>query len=199
MSFSDHKITAFTHRIADLPDQPNLPADELKARFDACPEQLRVSLNAICDDAARLDERVDGIITETFGDTIPKSMLSDELQDEIDAKATQTGLDEVEARVQTLEGAVPQKCEAYFGTYTGEGKNAQYIDVGFAPKAVLVIDTISDTSTTERLNFCGLGLTGNPIDNHIRIVETGFTINIFVENNKCLNKKGQQYAYIAFQ
>ena len=42
MSFSDHKITAFTHRIADLPDQPNLPADELKARFDSSPEELRV-------------------------------------------------------------------------------------------------------------------------------------------------------------
>ena len=34
MSFSDHKITAFQHKITDLPDQPSLPANELKARFD---------------------------------------------------------------------------------------------------------------------------------------------------------------------
>ena len=33
MSFSDHKITQFTHKIADLPDQPNMPADELKKRM----------------------------------------------------------------------------------------------------------------------------------------------------------------------
>ena len=87
MSFSDHKITAFTHRIADLPDQPNLPADELKERFDSSPEELRESVNGICDDADRLEERVSGIIAETFGDSIDKSMLSDELQDELDAKA----------------------------------------------------------------------------------------------------------------
>ena len=42
MSFTDHKITQFVHRIVDLPDQgPNLPADELKARFDSSPEELR--------------------------------------------------------------------------------------------------------------------------------------------------------------
>mgnify|MGYP005800698301 CR=1 FL=1 len=88
MSFSDHKITAFTHRIADLPDQPNLPADELKERFDSSPEELRESVNGICDDADRLEARVSGIIAETFGDSIDKPMLSDELQVEPDAKAT---------------------------------------------------------------------------------------------------------------
>ena len=156
MSFSDHKITAFTHKIADLPDQPNLPADELKARFDSSPEELRQSLNAICDDAARLDTRVSGIVAETFGDAIPKSMLSDELAAELDAKATQTALDaetaarEAEAaaresadsalstRVSSLESAVPQKCQIYIGTYTGDGATSRTISLGFRPKAVLV-------------------------------------------------------------
>ena len=55
MSFTDHKITQFQHKIADLADQPTLPPDELKSRFDACPEELRQSLNAVCDDAARLE------------------------------------------------------------------------------------------------------------------------------------------------
>ena len=53
MSFTDYKITQFTHKIADLPDQPNMPADELKARFDSSPEELRRSVNGICDDADR--------------------------------------------------------------------------------------------------------------------------------------------------
>ena len=47
MSFSDHKITQFTHRISELADQPNMPADELKARFDSSPEELRQSVNGI--------------------------------------------------------------------------------------------------------------------------------------------------------
>ena len=146
MSFSDHKITAFTHRIADLPDQPNLPADELKARFDSSPEELRVAHNAVCDDADRLEARVEGIVAETFGDAIDKEMLSTELAAELDAKATQTAL----AAEQTArEGAdtalsdqidtlTAQKCEIYVGSYTGNGQYPRTITLGFQPKAVIV-------------------------------------------------------------
>ena len=163
MSFSDHKITAFTHKIADLPDQPNLPADELKARFDSSPEELRESVNGICDDADRLEARVAGIIAETFGDTIDKEMLSTELAAELDAKATQAALAEVSADVtaeaaaredadDALQTAVSQKCEIYIGSYTGNfsGYNEipqgaetpmshitswQTITLGFRPRA----------------------------------------------------------------
>ena len=158
MSFSDHKITQFTHKITDLPDQPNLPADELKARFDSSPEELRQAHNALCDDADRLDDRVSGIIAETFGDAIPKSMLADELQDEIDAKATQTAL---AAEVNTLEAAdsaeaaartaadddlqdqidahtetLAEKVEIYIGTFQKpSGSNDVYLP--FTPQAVI--------------------------------------------------------------
>ena len=70
MSFSDHKITQFAHKITDLPDQPSLPANELKARFDSSPEELRQAVNGICDEASRLEARVEGIVVDTFGDTI---------------------------------------------------------------------------------------------------------------------------------
>ena len=156
MSFSDHKITQFTHKIADLPDQPNMPADELKARFDSSPEELRVAHNAVCDDADRLEARVEGIIEETFGDTIDKSMLSDELQDELDAKATQTALAEVSAdvtaeataressdsalstRVTTLESAMPSKVEVYSGSYIGNNSNSRTITLGFQPRLLFL-------------------------------------------------------------
>ena len=81
MSFSDHKIASFTHRIADLPDQPNLPADELKARFDSSPEELRTAHNAVCDDAQTLSNKVDSIITQTFEGVVDKSMLAESLAD----------------------------------------------------------------------------------------------------------------------
>ena len=126
MAFSDHKIAAFTHKITDLPDQPNLPADELKARFDSSPEELRQAHNALCDDADRLDDRVSGIIAETFGDAIPKSMLSDELQDELDGFADS---------IETLDA---QKCEVYFGTYTGNGSGSSDISVPENTKVVIL-------------------------------------------------------------
>ena len=154
MSFTDHKITQFTHRISELADQPNLPADELKARFDSSPEELRQSVNSICDDADRLEARVEGIVVETFGDTIDKSMLSTELAAELDAKAVessvasritaeQTARESADAslnnRVTTLETEMPQKVEIYVGTYSGTGdSNTQRITLPFTPKAVLV-------------------------------------------------------------
>ena len=161
MSFSDHKITAFTHRITDLPDQPNLPADELKARFDSSPEELRVAHNAVCDDADRLEARVEGIVAETFGDTIDKEMLSDELAAELDAKAVESSvasritaeqtaresadsslgsrLSTAESTITTHTSQIAQKCRIYIGTYTGNGAADRYISLGFTPKALLVV------------------------------------------------------------
>ena len=193
MAFSDHKIAAFTHKITDLPDQPNLPADELKARFDSSPEELRQAVNGICDDAARLEARVEGIVVDTFGDTIDKEMLSDELAAELDGMA-----DGIEALGDSLDQLDTQKCEVYFGTYTGAGYNMQ-VNVGFQPKAVLVIDPLTNSSSTGTVNFCGLGLQGNPVNSHILITENGFSTNRVYSDNGCLHQKGQPYIYIAFK
>lgn len=211
MSFSDHKITAFTHRIADLPDQPNLPADELKERFDSSPEELRESVNGICDDADRLEERVSGIIAETFGDSIDKSMLSDELQDEIDAKATQTALaqsvtteaaareagDEAEAAARAeLAETVAQKCEIYCGTYTGNNQASQDINLGFQPKAV-IIGTYSGergdyiTETVAMVAFPGVATL------YFEITQTGFRVKD--DLNRGASTGFNPYRYIAFR
>ena len=168
MSFSDHKITAFTHKIADLPDQPNLPADELKARFDSSPEELRQSLNAVCDEGDALTARVDQhdtkisqIAMDKFpNDTIEEKNLHHDLAAKLNAKAEQTALSaEAAAREDAddaLQTAVSQKCEIYTGTYTGNfsGYSSipqgaadplaavtawQDINLGFFPKAVLIL------------------------------------------------------------
>ena len=160
MAFSDHKIAAFTYKITDLPDQPNLPADELKARFDSSPEELRQAVNGICDDAITLSGKVDSILAETFDGVVEKSMLSEALADEIDAKAEAADLtaettaresaDSAEAvarqsadsalstRVSSLESAVPQKARVVYGTYTGNGTENRLINVGFRPRLVIV-------------------------------------------------------------
>ena len=202
MSFSDHKITAFTHRIADLPDQPNLPADELKARFDSSPEELRQSVNGICNDAARLEARVEGIVVDTFGDTIDKEMLSDELAAELDAKATQAGLaaeqqarEALSGRVSALENAVPQKSEMYFGTYTGTGSYPRTLSIGFTPKAV-IIGHKDGLIADETAVYSTLMLQGYKTD-YCSIVSNGFTLYEYKYSK--LNYNGAQFYYIAFR
>ena len=217
MSFSDHKITAFTHRIADLPDQPNLPADELKARFDSSPEELRQSVNGICNDAARLEARVEGIVAETFGDTIPKSMLSNELQDELDAKAVAatvaeqlateaaareaTDTAETAAR-EALAATVAQKCEVYVGTYTGNGNSNQTITLGFQPKAVLVVRN-NGAMYLSQIMYGGIALPGHNCeyagDTAITVLSNGF--RVYFNNSKYAytNQSESDFFYIAFK
>lgn len=43
------KLTNFTAKVADLPDRPTLATAELKAQFDAAPDEVRVYLNQLID------------------------------------------------------------------------------------------------------------------------------------------------------
>ncbi|WP_107631323.1 hypothetical protein [Agathobaculum massiliense] len=202
MSFSDHKITQFTHKITDLPDQPSLPANELKARFDSSPEELRQAVNGICDEASRLEARVEGIVVDTFGDTIDREMLSEELAAELDEKATQAGLaaeqqarEALSGRVRALENAVPQKSEMYFGTYTGTGSYPRTLSIGFTPKAV-IIGHKDGLIADETAVYSTLMLQGYKTD-YCGIVSNGFTLYEYKYSK--LNYNGAQFYYIAFR
>ena len=48
MGFESYRQGTFTKRLADLPDQPNMQAAELKTYFDSSPEELRQALNRLC-------------------------------------------------------------------------------------------------------------------------------------------------------
>ena len=204
MSFTDHKITQFAHRVADLPDEPQIPAAELKSRFDACPEELRVAHNAVCDDAARLEARVEGIVVDTFGDTIDKEMLSDELAAELDGKATQSALSaaidaEAAARASAdsaLEQQIAQKCEIYCGTFTASGSNVT-ISLGFRPAAVLVYTYDHPSGITGVSEFGSLAIDGSR-SRSVSITNDGFTV--YSDGNLCLNRDYiNPIRYIAFK
>ena len=196
MSFSDHKITQFTQKITDLPDQPSLPANELKARFDSSPEELRQAVNGICDEASRLEARVEGIVVDTFGDTIDREMLSEELAAELDAKATQAALsDEAGARVQSdkaladrltaNETLTAQKCEIYCGSYAGSWdgdyshSNTKTVSLGFQSKAVII-------SSSNASNIAGYGATlahiavEDAASPYVSITSTGFQVSRYM-------------------
>ena len=218
MSFSDHKIDQFTHRIADLPDQPNMLADELKARFDSSPEELRKSLNAVCDDAQTLSNKVDSIITQTFEWVVDKSMLAESLADELDAKATQTALtaeqtaresadSSLDSRVSTAESTISthttqiaQKCQIYCGAYTGTTADSRTISLGFRPKAVLLFlegkQTLAGSDPVG-----GLIMDGYPIKENgtivAEIVQNGFTV--CTNSDAMMNYNGRQTFYLAFR
>ena len=78
MSFSDHKIEAFTHKISDLPDQPNMQPEELKAHFDSSPEELRQALNALCDALAAQTAAADIGFAQTAG--VPETTVQEAIE-----------------------------------------------------------------------------------------------------------------------
>ncbi len=206
MSFSDHKITQFTHKITDLPDQPSLPANELKARFDSSPEELRQAVNGICDEASRLEARVEGIVVDTFGDTIDREMLSEELAAELDAKATQTSLNtESEAReaaVSALDTRLTeveaQKCEIYLGSYNGNGeKNTQAIRLGYQPKAVLVANArwIGNVDNPQRMELAMPDIAAY----HLVVTSTGFEVKGMLNCTNTEDSVANPYRYIVFK
>ena len=174
MSFSDHKITAFQHKITDLPDQPSLPANELKARFDSSPEELRQAVNGICDEASRLEARVEGIVVDTFGDTITEEMLSDE-----------------------LDANLMRRSDLYFGTYTGDGVFPREIMLGFAPKMVLIMRADGMTGSNGYIyQFLALPAEDPSQQDHCLLTQTGFRLNNPNDRGR-INVQAVKYVYFA--
>lgn len=68
-------LSTFAEPITGLADTPALSAAELKRRFQAPAEELRQAHNALAEAHAALDEKVEGIVAETYGGTIHESML----------------------------------------------------------------------------------------------------------------------------
>ena len=217
MAFTDHKISAFTHTISELADQPNLPPDELKARFDACPEELRVAHNALCDEANRLDERVGGIVDQSFADTITKAMLSSELRSELNAKAVETSVASrinseknsrtsadtaLGNRISALESAVPLRARVVYGTYTGNGTDDRLIVTGFQPLFVYAcrgpVRSFYHAFFSPMMTALCANTTHHSYPPHLEA--TGFRVSRSDdsrESNFTLNEDGVQYGYIA--
>ena len=208
MSFSDHKITQFTHRISELADQPNLPADELKARFDACPEELRTAHNAVCDDAAILESKVENIITETFDGVIEKSMLSGSLAAELDAKAVESSVasriaaeqtaresadsslqSQLSSQISSVNNTVAQKCRIFTGSYTGNDTYGRTISLGVTPKA-LIMAPFSGQSMVMMLQ-------GTTCTNSSADVATLSGSKVTIHNTNALNQDGRTVVWLA--
>ena len=205
MGFAENKQQEFTKKIRDLPDQPNMQPHELKEYFDSSPEELRQAVNGICDEASRLEARVEGLVVDTFGDTIDREMLSEELAAELDAKITQADLaaetaareaadSALGSRIESANTTAASKCQLYIGTYTGTGSYPRTVYTGFTPRAVIV-------SPQAAMDYGEYG-TGGAVITQVgsdsrfsRIISGGFELR--ATNNP--NAEGIAFYYLAFR
>ena len=207
-------LPAFAEPITGLPDTPTCAADELKRRFQAPADEVREAHNALAEAHQTLDEKVEGIVTETFAGTIHESMFDEALAEKLNGKAEQTALRaEITARISgdtALQSSLQQKCEAYFGTYTGDGTENRVISLGFTPKAVLLL-TSDGMTHFDGHYYGGLSITNGPIilsingiDYYVlKIVDNGFQVTDFYHSPGHVgaesNATGHVYFYLAFK
>ena len=77
MPFTDHKLETFTKKISDLPDEPKLLPNELKAYFDSSPEELRQAHNDLCES---LDQIQASAVHFTMTAGVPEENVQDAIE-----------------------------------------------------------------------------------------------------------------------
>lgn len=191
--FTDHKIEAFTRTISSLPDEPQISAQEMKACFDSSPEQLRKSLNAVCDDANKLEGRVDSIIQGSFDSAIKEEMIDPAYRATL---ATQSDVTDLTQLVSDT------KCEIVTGYYIGNGAMPREFNLGFKPRAVVITDVFGlRNGYDDSAVFSAIGVPEAAKGyTFVELTDTGFKLNNAVGNMKPLNfNTNHRYAYIAFR
>ncbi len=154
----------------------------LRTNFNADNAKLDTALKTLDDKA---NSKADGATTQ--------AALA-QLSQRVDGKAEQSAVD---AGFAARDQILAQKCEAYFGSYTGNGVEKRVISIGFTPKAVIVKKPDNDLNfgSTEELKrliaIAVQGVTGNILN----VVENGFQ----VANHGHVNGNNQTYVYFAFK
>ena len=103
--------------------------------------------------------------------------------------------EEFNANFAALDGAVGGKCGLVMGTYTGDGAESRFIDLGFTPRAVILCNeygVMSDGAYSSG----GVALEGKP-SLAFSLSEGGVTVrfgNHFMTNCDCV-----LYYYLAFR
>ena len=172
----EHQISRFDKRVSDLPDQPALSPDALKAWFDSAPEQLRQALNQVCADGRKLEERVESLVLTAYGGALGSLSESIAQSAENCRASAAAGDAAVQANLDSL---------FVFGTYEGDGEDSQFISLGFTPRAVLMCRSDGTFSQGNSI-FGGLATAASP-GKMAAIAEGGFdalnTTSLYNGNN----------------
>ena len=181
----EHQISRFDKRVSDLPDQPALSPDALKAWFDSAPEQLRQALNQVCADGRKLEERVESLVLTAYGGKAEKTAVQDALGSLSESIAQSA--ESCRASAAAGDAAVQANLDSLFvfGTYEGDGEDSQFISLGFTPRAVLMCRSDGTFSQGNSI-FGGLATAASP-GKMAAIAEGGFdalnTTSLYNGNN----------------
>ena len=124
-----------------------------------------------------------------------------EPSDTFNADALNDNAKTLEAALARLDAAVVRfAC----GSYTGDGKNARFFELGFTPKMVYVGNEDGAVfyyyNGTNKHYHGGLALEGKPVTvskvNLVEIVDGGFQVDTFSSTSSA-NYNGREYRYFA--
>ena len=127
------------------------------------------------------------------------------LQTTVAAKAEQTALSALAARVTALEA----RPYIVTGTYTGDGTASRFISLGFTPKALLVF-TSEGYPADPYVNYYlgGMAFPGTPVEilnragneiSVLEIAEGGFQVYYDSDRELRSNQKDTKYYYMAWR
>lgn len=213
--FTERKIEKFIKTVSGLPDQPNMEPHMLKNWFDAAPEELRQSLNGVCEDGATLESKVNGIIERTFAGNVRESMLDTALAGKLNGKAEESALTaEQNARVgadreekNARENAdvalqkaidvhttqIALKTQITAGLYSPSNTTTtDTINLGFAPKAVILIPRNPEDGYVYSIR---IAFKDTPHD-FLSVTDTGFAV---AYASYRASAGSSPYRYLAFQ
>lgn len=109
---------------------------------------------------------------------------------------------------RAIDGALGEKSGIVTGTYTGNSSASQSVNLGFQPKAVLVMESsglAASTSGSTPQVYGGLALWNKPVQNttdkiSLKLTTTGFTVYNYSDYDYIrINRSGRTYYYLAIR
>lgn len=98
-----------------------------------------------------------------------------------------------------MTGLNQAKPEIVTGTYTGNGETSQYIELGFAPKAILAISNRGNVSAYGGLALPGITVYESHGEKVLEINGTGFSVYGTGSGWASGNDNGSLQIYLAFK
>lgn len=220
----DTKLVKFTNRVADLPDEPVMSAAELKACFDACPEELRIKHNDLISNLFAADAageigfaRTTAVPADTVHDavtnvqkqlqhvamgavpnaSIEREKLSESLNAALDH--TLSSIDTLGQTTQNLQNQVSVKTEIVIGTYSADNADTKEILLGFEPKAIIVNDGKGRFLYSDVNYVGGMAILGGETP-ALTITQNGFMVYYNATKKWFTNRADfSPFSYIAFK
>lgn len=101
-----------------------------------------------------------------------------------------------------LAGLETKKCQLQTGYYIGDNADSRHIDLGFAPKAVILSTYDGKTNINNDVYggvFVPLGSEITDNKPGVTLDDTGFTVYFSSINDQYTNSSAVRYHYVAFQ